>query len=620
MTRWLRDAPIRQKLIALGVIASASAMVVASVVFLVATYVGARRTAREAVLVQAAITTENISAALAFNDRAAATDTLRALRAMPILDLACAWDELGRFFAAYQPQLALPCPVAPPVVIARAGVNSFEVSRDVLVGGRTVGTLYIRANFSSVATQIRAQIYATIAALILGALAAILIASLYQRVIAGPVTALATTAHDVSTHGDYSIRAGAAGTEDEVGRLVVAFNDMLAQIQKRDDDLRAANRLKDEFLATVSHELRTPLNAILGWLQILQMAPVSEERLKQALKSLDRNARTQARLVEDLLDVSRIVAGKLRLKLALVDLTQVLDEAIDVTRTAANAKGIRIDAQVAEPPHLVRGDPDRLQQSIWNLLANAVKFSDSGAITVWLSHTPSETVVVVQDSGVGIDPAFLPHIFEPFRQGDASSTRKHPGLGLGLAIVREIAQAHGGRVEAFSEGIGRGAKFTLRLPTAQQAVVTSDAPKRQRRPASVLRGVTALVVDDDDDARELAAMALAERGAYVATASDAAGAIDLIGTRDIDVLIADLAMPDVDGFSLLNQVHDRELATGRIIPAIAVTAHTSNEIEKRAKTEGFRAFIRKPYRFEELVSAVADAARSVRETHEGSGR
>ena len=205
-----------------------------------------------------------------------------------------------------------------------------------------MGTLYIRANFSSVADQIRAQIYATIAALILGALAAMLIATLFQRAIAEPVTALAATAHDVSTHGDYSVRAQAGGGEDEVGRLVVAFNDMLAQIQKRDDDLRAANRLKDEFLATVSHELRTPLNAILGWLQILQMAPVSEERLKQALKSLDRNARTQARLVEDLLDVSRIVAGKLRLKLALVDLTQVLDEAIDVTRTAANAKGIRI--------------------------------------------------------------------------------------------------------------------------------------------------------------------------------------------------------------------------------------------------------------------------------------
>src|SRR5438093_8630868 len=274
MTRWLRDAPIRQKLIALGVIASASAMVVASVVFLVATYLGARRTAREAVLVQAAITTENTSAALAFNDRAAATDTLHALRALPIIDLACVWDDLGRFFAAYQPQLALPCPAAPPVVEARAGVNAFEVSRDILVGARRVGTLYIRANFSSVADQIRAQIYATIAALILGALAAMLIATLFQRAIAEPVTALAATAHDVSTHGDYSVRAQAGGGEDEVGRLVVAFNDMLAQIQKRDDDLRAANRLKDEFLAAVPPELRTPLNAILGWLQSLQIAPV----------------------------------------------------------------------------------------------------------------------------------------------------------------------------------------------------------------------------------------------------------------------------------------------------------------------------------------------------------
>ncbi len=347
---------------------------------------------------------------------------------------------------------------------------------------------------------------------------------------------------------------------------------------------------------------------------------MSEERLKQALKSLDRNARAQARLVEDLLDVSRIVAGKLRLKMALVDATQVVDEAIDVMRSAADAKGLRIDTHFNEPPHLVRGDPDRLQQAIWNLLANAVKFSDAGAITVTLSHTPSEVIVAVQDSGIGVDPMFLPHIFEPFRQGDASSTRKHPGLGLGLAIVREIAQAHGGRVEAFSDGLGRGARFVLRVPTAQHIVAVPSQPVRTHRPAAVLRGVTALVVDDDHDARELAALALAERGAYVATAPDAATALDLLGTRDIDVLVADLAMPDIDGYGLLKEMHERELATGRIIPAIAVTAHTSNEDEARALAEGFRTFIRKPYRFDELVDAVSSAARSVRDAQEGLGR
>ncbi len=619
MRRWLRNAPIRHKLIALGLLASFSAMLVVSIVFLVASYIGARRTAREAVLAQAAIALDAVSAPLAFNDRSVAADVLQRLRALPIIDVACTWDEQGRFFAAYQSQVALLCPASPPPPLEQTTLRTFEISRAIAVGGRPAGTLYMRANFSSVDAQIRAQGYATIAALLLGALAAIGIGTLFQRAIAGPVAALAGTAQQVSSHGDYSVRA-APGGDDEVGHLVSTFNDMLAEIQRRDEELRTANRLKDEFLATVSHELRTPLNAILGWLQILQMTPVSEERLKQALKSLDRNARAQARLVEDLLDVSRIVAGKLRLKIALVDLTQVLEEAIDVTRSAADAKGIRIVTQTADPPHLVRGDPDRLQQAIWNLLANAVKFSDAGAITVSVSHNDVDTTVDVQDQGVGIDPIFLPHIFEPFRQADASSTRKHPGLGLGLAIVREIMQAHGGVVEAFSDGVGRGARFVLRIPTAHQAVVASSVPKRVRRPASVLRGVAALVVDDDADARELAAMALAESGAYVSTASDAAGAIDLIGTRDIDVLVTDLAMPDVDGFTLLNQVHDRELATGRLIPAVAVTAHTSHEIEGRARAEGFRAFIRKPYRFEELVSAVADAARSVRETTDGHSR
>ena len=605
MNAWLRDAPIRQKLAALGMIASACALIVASGVFLVATYLGARRQTREAVVVQSAITTDNITAALAFADRSAATDTLRALRAQPIIDVACVWNDQGQFFAAYQPVLTLPCPASPPGDINRAGFSAIEVGQTIVVGGRRVGALYIRANLSNVAAQLRAQAYATVAALLLGALAAIVFATRVQRAIEMPVTALAATAQDISARGDYSVRA-ASVSKDEIGQLVVAFNDMLEQIQRRDDELRTANRLKDEFLATVSHELRTPLNAILGWLQILQMTPTSEERLQQALASLDRNARAQARLVDDLLDVSRIVAGKLRLKVALVDATQLVDDAIDVTRSAADAKGLQIDTHFAEPPHLVRADPDRLQQAIWNLLANAVKFTDAGRITVSLTHTVSETLVAVQDAGIGIDPLFLPHIFEPFRQADASSTRRHPGLGLGLAIVREVAQAHGGRVEAFSDGIGHGARFVLRLPTAQQTAAMPGRPQRARHTTAVLKGVTALVVDDDPDARELAAMALAERGAFVATAPDAAGALDLI--------VADLAMPDVDGYGLLTQVSERALTTGRMIPAVAVTAHTSIDEETRALAKGFSVFVRKPYRFDDLVDAVASAVRSGRDS------
>ncbi len=610
MRRWLADAPIRQKLMALGLITSALALVVSSVVFLLTSYLVARRQTHDSVVAQSVVAADNVSAAIAFGDRQAAAEVLGALRAMPSIDVVCVWDESGVFFAAYQPSLTTPCPAVAPGELDRTNAGHVEIGRPVLVGGaRRVGSLYIRANLNEVATRMRAQAVATVVALLLGALAAAAFAARFRRAIAGPLTALATTAHDISARGDYSVRVPSTDSHDELGELVATFNDMLQEIERRDFELRTANRLKDEFLATVSHELRTPLNAILGWLQILQMTPVSKERLDHALKSLDRNARAQARLVEDLLDVSRIVAGKLRLKVGVIDATQVVEAAVDVTRAAAEAKGIALDAQIDAGPHLVKGDPDRLQQAVWNLLANAVKFTDPGGrITISLSHTSDEAIVVVEDNGIGIDPLFLPHVFEPFRQADASSTRKHPGLGLGLAIVREISHAHGGKAEAFSAGRGRGARFVLRLPCAQSQSPAALTP-RVSGTDTILRGISAIVVDDDADARELAAIALAARGAYVATAADAAGALDLVGIREVDVIVADLAMPVLDGYGLLARLRSGESATGRQLPVIALTAQASADEEGRALAAGFAAYLRKPYRLEELVQAVARAAR-----------
>ena len=614
MKKWLRDAPIRQKLVTLGLVASGCALVVASLIFLVTTYVVSRRAIHGNIVAQWAITADNVSAALAFGDSAAAADTLHALRATAAVDNACLWNTQAQLFAAYERSSSLSCPGGAPADVDRMAADHIEIARGIAIGGRRVGTLYIRANLDELVTRVRIQAVASLAALVLGGLAALAIGMRFQRIISDPLMALASTASDVSRRGDYSVRAEIAGG-DEIGQLVVTVNEMLHQVERRNQELRAANRLKDEFLATLSHELRTPLNAILGWLQILRLTPPSAARLDQALSSLERNARAQSRLVEDLLDVSRIVAGKLQLKVALIDLTHVVDEAIEVIRPTAEVKRIRIDRQFEPVAHLVSGDPDRLQQAVWNLLANAVKFSDPASrVTVSLTQTPHEVSLAIADQGAGISLEFLPYAFEPFRQADGSTTRKHGGLGLGLAIVREILQAHGGRVDAFSDGVGRGARFELHLPNVRNGQPGSAAIQADRGSLPTLKGVSALVVDDDTDAREVAAAALAHQGAYVTTAPDAARALHLIASRDIDVLVADLSMPQVDGYQLLAQIRERELTTGHSIPAIAVTALASAEEETRAAAAGFAEYVRKPYRFEDLVDAVEAVTLEVRKT------
>ena len=610
MQKWLRDAPIRRKLVAFGLAASAAALIVASAVFFVTTFVMAARTTHDNVVAQSAITADNVSAALSFDDRVAAADTLRALRASPSIDVACVWNSEGESFAAYQSSRSAACPAAPPTTVDRVQRGVIELARPITVGHRQVGTLFIKANLNDTATRLGVQAVATIVAFLLGIAVSIVVAQRFQHTIADPLLRLSRTATAVSEQRDYSLRAEPAG-HDELGQVIDAFNGMLKQIEIHEGELRSANRLKDEFLATLSHELRTPLNAILGWLQILQRTPPSEERLKHALTSLERNAQSQAHLVEDLLDVSRIVAGKLRIKLVPIDVTPVVDAAIDVVQPAADARGVAIVRTFDSQPHVVKGDPDRLQQAIWNLLANAVKFSDAGdSVRVSLGHTAGEATIVVEDSGAGIEPAFLPHIFEPFRQSDASTTRKYPGLGLGLAIVKEIAQAHGGRIEAFSGGPAQGSRFTLRLPLARAEPADDTVPTLHPGAASILRGVTALVVDDDRDACELAATALEAGGASVAIAEDAATALHLLGVSSIDVLVADLAMPGVDGYELLNRTMALAATTGRTIPAVALTAQASAEEEARARTAGFAAFVRKPYLFEELVDAVSSVART----------
>ena len=367
-------------------------------------------------------------------------------------------------------------------------------------------------------------------------------------------------------------------------------------------EAEAANRAKDEFLATLSHELRTPLNAIVGWAHLLRTGQLDEGQTTRAVEVIDRNAKAQSQIVADVLDVSRIVMGKLRLDVRPVDLATVVEEALDTLRPAAAAKEIHIEASL-EGGGRVSGDPDRLQQVIWNLVSNAIKFtSNGGRIQVRLRREPSHVDVVVEDTGVCIRPDFLPHVFERFRQSDSSSTRAHGGLGLGLALVRHLVELHGGTVAASSPGEGGGAAFTVRLPLM---LAQDQVPAPEPVPAVDLRGLKVLIVDDDVEARDLVATALRRAGAHVRTAANATEALADVTEHPPAVIVSDLEMPGEDGFALIRRLRALAPEHGGDIPAAALTAHARPEEIQRALEAGFQRHLAKPTAPDEIARAVA---------------
>jgi PAS domain S-box-containing protein len=378
-----------------------------------------------------------------------------------------------------------------------------------------------------------------------------------------------------------------------------------------------ANRAKDEFLATVSHELRTPLNAMLGWSHILARRSGEPALLQEGLAVIERNARAQAQLIADLLDMSRIVSGRLRLEMESVDLQDVVRAAVDTVGPAARAKDIRIE--VALEPRLgrVQGDPQRLQQVAWNLLSNAVKFTPPrGRVEVALARDGGHAQLRVRDSGQGIDPALLPHVFDRFRQADSSTTRRHGGLGLGLAIVKQLVELHGGEVQAHSAGPGQGASFVIRLPLLQaeaSAPTAVAAPLRSPRAGRVsLAGVTVLAVDDEADGLSMVRQLLEEHDARVLTASSAREALRVIGEVQPDILLSDIGMPEMDGYELIH--HVRSAMRGAALPAVAVTAFARAEDQLRALRAGYQAHIAKPLEPDELLDIVAMLAGRLRVT------
>lgn len=383
-----------------------------------------------------------------------------------------------------------------------------------------------------------------------------------------------------------------------------------------------ANRAKDEFLATVSHELRTPLNAILGWAQMLGIDDSDPSRRARALETIERNARAMAQLIDDLLDVSRIVSGKMRLDVQAVHLRQVIEGAVESVQPAASARQISIHSQLEEARGIVQGDPGRLQQVIWNLLSNAVKFTPQGGrVDIVLRQEGGWVQVDVVDTGRGIDPQFLPYIFDPFRQVDGSFTRTHGGLGLGLAIVRQLVELHGGQIDAHSEGAGRGSRFRLQLPRALENEPSTPGPSARTVPArqrtafdapSQLRGLRILAVDDDADARELFESVLSQCGAQVVTAGTVAEALSAIEREVPDVLISDIGMPDEDGLQLIRKIRARPAERGGDVPAAAVTAYSRAEDRRAVINAGFNLHIAKPVEPAELVSVVVTLTRYFR--------
>jgi PAS domain S-box-containing protein len=380
--------------------------------------------------------------------------------------------------------------------------------------------------------------------------------------------------------------------------------ELLQREQTARREAEAANRAKDEFLATLSHELRTPLNAIVGWTRMLLEGTMDERSTRRALEVIDRNSHLQVQLVEDILDVSRIITGGLRLDLKPVDLGTVIGAALDAVRPAADAKKIRILCRLDAASRLTEGDPQRLQQIVWNLLANAVKFTAlGGLIEVELVDAGDRGVhISVRDDGVGIDPSFLPFVFERFRQADGSVNRQHGGLGLGLAIVRHLVELHGGIVRVESEGLGKGATFIIELPRMDPARRLSAGEHRESLPearlssidALVLEGRRALVVDDEEDARVLLSTVLKRAGATVKTASTVREALILLDTSRPDVLLADVGMPGEDGYSLIREIRRREAREGRHLPAAAITAYAGSEDRERALEAGFDCHVSKP--------------------------
>lgn len=439
-----------------------------------------------------------------------------------------------------------------------------------------------------------------------------LVAALFTRGERHPIAGLVAAPlveRDESNIGFIVVSNKAEGrfTPDDETVLVQLAQMASAGVQKARlyREAQEASVAKDDFLATLAHELRTPMTSILGWVQLLKGADPGRADIEEAVRMIESSTRVQAALVEDLLDVSRIISGKLRIVATATELGPLIENVTTTFKNAAARDQIDLQTDLEESPLSVWGDPTRLQQIVWNLLSNAVKFTaEGGTIRVTLCREGDEAVIRVADTGEGIDAEFLPHVFERFKQAEGGTRRSHGGLGLGLAIVRHLVDSHGGTIEATSEGVGKGAEFTVRLPLT--AVRTGAQDDERETIAAALRGRKFLVVDDDDAARDLLMEVLKNFDADVQTAGSVREAVSRLITFDADIVISDLHMPGEDGYALIGRLRDLQARFGREIPAIALTGYGRPEDRMRALGSGFRQYVQKPVELLSLARIAAD--------------
>jgi signal transduction histidine kinase/ActR/RegA family two-component response regulator len=610
-----RDLPIRRKLRLTTVTSTTAGLALASGGFASWDMTQFRSAVRQDMTAQSVIIAENSGAALTFGDDRVAGGILTTLRLRPHVDMACLYGSAGVLFTSYRRGRTRGCP-SPPPGAARFGWDAFDVVAPVTVDNERIGTLFIRRNLGDMYERLRVFMGTMFGLLVLAVAAAILTGTRMQRSIASPLLQLADTARTISTSRDYSLRA-TPQSNDEIGTVINAFNEMLDRTVEALERERTANRLKDQFLATLSHELRTPLNAVLGWTRVLRSARLEETAQSKALEAIERNARVQALLIEDLLDMSRIASGTPRLDFHAADLAAIVDASVEVIRPAAFAKRVRLEVEIRTRPAMTHGDSGRLQQVVWNLLSNAIKFTPpEGQVSILLERRGGYRVSV-RDTGAGIDASFLPLVFEPFRQADGTITREHGGLGLGLAIAKQLVELHGGTIEAGSAGRGEGATFDVYLPSVIAAPAQGDmhdpvcdALPAMRMDDRLLDGLHVLVVDDEEDARELLATTLTRYGAEVTTAASAATAWTEIERHPPDVLLSDIGMPDQDGYTLVRQLRLRPPLRGGGIPAVAITAYASVNDRLAAESAGYQAHVAKPFEPSEVARLVATLGRS----------
>ena len=601
---------IRQKLTVILMLTSCGVLLLAAAAFVTWDFYRFRADMEADLRTQAQLVLENTDAAVEFSDPAAAGEMLEMLEIHPHTQVACLYLPDGTLFAFRSfRQPVDTCPTTPDARL-RMAPNRMFVTEQVSRGKDPGAHLEIGVDLDGHRARIRTQATAVAAIVAAGLLLSLLLSSVLQGIVGEPIAELASTARSIADRGDYSIRATRT-TRDEIGVLVQAFNRMLDEIQQSQRERSAlldreqeANRLKDEFLATLSHELRTPLNAIVGWVHLLRRGQLPEDERKHALERIDRNAHAQARLVQDLLDVSRITSGKLLLDIREMDLSVVAENALDACRPAAEAR------QVSLVKHFTggfptMGDPDRLQQVLWNLITNAVRFTPSdGSVTVSISRSDTTDTVEVRDTGAGIEPQFIPFMFEPFRQADGASTRAHGGLGIGLTIVRRLTEMHGGQVSVASEGAGKGATLTVILPV-RRPVPVAAAPQMLRQRVASLTDATVLIVEDDPDTLELLESTLRMAGAKPITAQSVAAAIRAVDGIAFDAMVSDIAMPGQDGYTLMTLLKDQ---LGPEMPAatIALTAYAGRADRERALAAGFSEHLAKPVNPDVLLQTLAD--------------